>query len=97
MTYRAGMNGERITLIGRPGCHLCDDARAVVARVAADVGVGWTELSVLDDPDLLARYAEDVPVVLVDGAHHTFWRVDEDRLRRALSGPDASRTVTSVT
>lgn len=91
------MDGARITLIGRPGCHLCDDARDVVERVAADLGVDWTELSVLDDPDLLARYSEEVPVVLVDGSQHTCWRVDEDRLRRALSGPDSSRTVTSVT
>lgn len=91
------MDGARITLIGRPGCHLCDDARVVVARVAAELGVGWTELSVLDDPALLARYVEEVPVVLVDGAQHTCWRVDEERLRRALSGPSSSPTVTSVT
>ena len=39
----------RITLIGKPGCHLCDDAREVVARVAAETGTGWRELSILDD------------------------------------------------
>jgi glutaredoxin len=76
---------ERITLIGREGCHLCDDAREVVRRVADDTGVGWVEVFVDADPDLLRRYSDQVPVVLVDGAQHDFWRVDETRLRRALS------------
>lgn len=76
----------RITLIGRAGCHLCDDAREVVRRVADDTGAGWVEVSVDDDADLLREYSEQVPVVLVDGAQHTFWRVDEQRLRDALSG-----------
>ena len=76
----------RITLIGKPGCHLCDDARIVVDRVATDTGAGWRELSILDDPELAARYAEQIPVVLVDGEQHDFWRVDEERLRGALAG-----------
>jgi hypothetical protein len=80
-----GESTARITLVGRPGCHLCDDAREVVRRVADDTGAGWVELSVDDDADLLARYSEQVPVVLVDGAQHDFWRVDEQRLRRALA------------
>jgi hypothetical protein len=75
----------RVTLVSRPGCHLCDEARAVVAGVAADVGVEWEERSLLDDPDLTARYAEMVPVVLVDGRQHDYWRVDEQRLRAALT------------
>ena len=76
----------RITLIGRAGCHLCDDARVVVRRVADDTGAGWREVSVDDDPELLQQYSEQVPVVLVDGAQHDFWRVDETRLRAALEG-----------
>jgi hypothetical protein len=76
----------RITLIGKPGCHLCDDARVVVSRVATDLDVGWEELSVLDDPELADRYAEQIPVVLVDGDQHDFFRVDEARLREALAG-----------
>lgn len=76
----------RITLIGRDGCHLCDDAREVVRRVADDTGTDWAEVSVDDDPDLRREYSEQVPVVLVDGAQHTFWRVDEQRLRDALTG-----------
>ncbi len=76
----------RITLIGKPGCHLCDDARAVVEHVATDVGVDWEEVSILDDEALADRYWEQIPVVLVDGEQHDFWRVDEARLREALAG-----------
>jgi hypothetical protein len=75
----------RVTLIGKPGCHLCDEAREVVAAVAAEVGVGWEELSILDDPALQERYAEQIPVTLVDGHPHDFWRVSADRLRAALT------------
>lgn len=74
-----------ITLIGKPGCHLCDDARDAIGRVvAARDGVRVEELSILDDEELNARYWEQIPVVLVDGEQHTFWRVDEARLAAAL-------------
>ena len=76
----------RITLIGKPGCHLCADARAVVERVAADTGASWRELSILEDAALAERYWEYIPVVLVDGEQHDFLRVDERRLRAALQG-----------
>ncbi len=76
-----------MTLVGKPGCHLCDEARAVVARVAADLGVGWREVSILDDQKLYDRYWEQIPVTLVDDRQHDFWRVDERRLRAALSEP----------
>ena len=79
------MSGPRVTLYGRPGCHLCDDARAVVERVCAELGESYEEISILDDPALLERYAEEIPVTLVDGRQVYFWRVDEDRLRVALN------------
>lgn len=75
----------RITLITRQGCHLCDDARAVVSRVADDLGVTWQERSIDDDEALREQYWEQIPVTLVDGAPHDFWRVSEDRLRTALA------------
>lgn len=74
-----------MTLIGKPGCHLCDDAREVIARVTAELGVEWTELSILDDPELAKTYAEQIPVTLIDGRQHDYFRVDEHRLRRALT------------
>lgn len=76
----------RVTLIGKPGCHLCDTAREVVVSVSSRLGVAWQELSILDDDALAARYAEQIPVVLVDGEQHDYWRVDERRLTRALLG-----------
>jgi glutaredoxin len=76
--------GHRITLLGRPGCHLCDDARAVVARVAADLGVPWEEVDITSDPELQARWWEQIPVTLVDDVQHDYWRVDEARLRAAV-------------
>ena len=75
---------SRVTLIGRPGCHLCDEARAVIDRVTAELGVSWEERSIDDDAELRAKYAEQIPVTLVDGQRHDFWRVDEARLRAAL-------------
>ncbi len=76
----------RITLVGREGCHLCAEAREVVRQVAAETGTGWVEQCVDDDADLLRRFGELVPVVLVDGRQHDFYRVDPARLRSALGG-----------
>ena len=79
----------RVLLVGREGCHLCDTARATVARVADELGVGWEERSIDDDADLRERYAEQIPVTFVDGKQHDYWRVDEVRLRAALAAaPD---------
>jgi glutaredoxin-like protein DUF836 len=77
----------RVTLIGKPGCHLCDDARVVVEAVTAELGVGFEERNILEEPDLQARYSEQIPVTLVDGEQHDFWRVSADRLRAALTRP----------
>ena len=76
-----------VTLIGKTGCHLCDEARAVVATVLAEFGpasVVFEERSILDEPALYDRYAEEIPVLLIDGAVHNIWRVEADRLRAAL-------------
>jgi len=73
-----------ITLLSRPGCHLCDEARSIIARVAADLGIGWTERDITESADDIREYAEMIPVTLIDGVQHDFWRVDESRLRRAL-------------
>ena len=75
----------RITVIGKPDCHLCHDAREVVARVCGDLGLSWEELSILDDPALMDEFWEKIPVVQVDGRTVDFWTVDEARLRSLLS------------
>ncbi|WP_370075712.1 glutaredoxin family protein [Streptacidiphilus sp. MAP12-16] len=73
-----------ITLIGKPDCHLCEDARAVVARLADELGFSWEERDINQDKELFDEYAEQIPVTLIDGRQHDFWRVDESRLRKAL-------------
>lgn len=78
------MEPTRITLLIRPGCHLCDYAREALARVRAATGVSWVEVDVESDPALERDYGGRVPVVLLDGVEHDYFRVDEDRLRRHL-------------
>ena len=75
-----------LTLIGKPGCHLCDDAEAVVAEVLLEFGdvVSLTKQNILDDDALLARYSEEIPVLLINGKVHNYWRIDPVRLRDAL-------------
>jgi hypothetical protein len=84
------MSPTVLTLVGKPGCHLCDDARAVVTGVLGGLdadrsaAVTLEELSILDDRVLADRYAEEIPVLLIDGRVHNYWRIDADRLRAAL-------------
>jgi hypothetical protein len=76
----------RVRLLSKPGCHLCDDARAAIAesiaRTAVDAEVD--EVSILDDPELNARHWDEIPVVMIDDRVHTIWRVDPARLDEAL-------------
>lgn len=83
------MTTVQLTLIGKPACHLCDDARAAIAQVRADLeaqGVETTldELDILQDPALARRHSEDIPVVQVNGRRHAIWRVDPVRLAAAI-------------
>ena len=80
-----------LTLIGKPGCHLCDDARdvvdSVVAKLADDASapqITLEERSILDDAELHDLYLEDIPVLLINGKVHNYWRIDPVRLRTAL-------------
>lgn len=78
----------RVVLYSRAGCHLCDDARAVVRAEAALAGTGWREVDVDtgDEPGRdLSRYGDLVPVVEVDGVRQGYWRIESARLRRALA------------
>ncbi|MET0933900.1 MAG: glutaredoxin family protein [Mycetocola sp.] len=80
-----------LTLIGKPGCHLCDDARTVVTQVMGDLksrtdapALTLDEVSILDDAALNAKYAEEIPVLLINGRVHNYWRIDPVRLTTAL-------------
>ncbi|GGK30108.1 thioredoxin family protein [Pilimelia terevasa] len=81
------MGEPRLTLITRAGCHLCDEAKATLARVAADTAAGWWEVDVAADIELEREYGDRVPVLLLDGREHGYWRVEEERLRRDLAAP----------
>jgi hypothetical protein len=74
----------RVVLYTRPGCHLCDEARVVVAEVCAELGERWDEVDISGSGDLERRFGEEVPVTFVDGEQHDFFRVSPDRLRRSL-------------
>ena len=76
----------RLTFVGKPDCHLCDDAHAIVDAVLADFpGVTLEERSILDEPELFEAYVDEIPVLLIDDRVHTIWRVDAGRLRSALA------------
>ena len=75
---------ERVVVLTRQGCHLCDEAIAQVAAICNEIGEAYGVLDVDSDPELQRRYTDQVPVIFVDGAQHDFWRVDPARLKAAL-------------
>jgi glutaredoxin len=76
---------HEVTLITRTGCHLCQDAEATLRRLAGELGFGYRELDVDSDPVRRAEYSDRVPVILIDGKEHGYWRVEEPRFRAALA------------
>ena len=84
-----------LTLIGKSGCHLCDEARVTVnavvgafraeyTGVARHIQVNLIEHDILVDEELWNKYSEQVPVLLINGKIHNYWRIDPVRLRGAL-------------
>lgn len=73
-----------VTLLSRSGCPPCVTARAELERICGELAVPVVESDVDSDPELRAEYGDRVPVILVNGVEHGFWRVEEDRLRQAL-------------
>ena len=75
---------NRVLLYGKPGCHLCDEALVIIKRVCDDLAVGFEEVDISQDANLMKQYGEQIPVTFVDGRQHDYWRVDGARLRKAL-------------
>jgi glutaredoxin len=75
---------NRVLVYTRAACALCATAESEVARICDELGVGWWAEDVDADPELRAEYGDRVPVIMVDGREHGFYRVEEPRLRRAL-------------
>lgn len=71
----------RLRLYTRPGCHLCEDAVAALARI----GEPFEEVDISGDRELEADYGDRIPVIVLDGKEHGYWRVEEERLRRDLA------------
>jgi glutaredoxin len=79
------MTEVRITLVTRAGCHLCEQAAEALMRVRGATGVGWREVDVDSDPELQREYGDRVPVIMLDGREHGYWRVEEARLLADLA------------
>jgi glutaredoxin len=76
----------QVTLYSRPGCHLCDDARAMLERVRAERDFDLSEVDIDADDALLRRYLERIPVIAIDGAEAFELLIDEPALRERLIG-----------
>ena len=84
-----------LTIYSRPGCHLCDEMKEVVARVARRVPLALDEVDISTDPALEQRYGLEIPVLLVNGTKAAKFRVTEETLMRMMDargpgGPGAS-------
>ena len=73
-----------VTLITRAGCHLCEVAETTLRRLAGELGYAYEELDVDADDTRRHEYSDRVPVILIDGREHGYWRVEEARFRKAL-------------
>ena len=76
-----------LTLIGKPGCHLCEDAEAVVTTVVTslpELSITVEEKNIEEDKDLFDSYWDQIPVLLINGKVHNYWRIDPVRLTKAL-------------
>lgn len=84
-----------VTILGKPECHLCDDAEAVISSVLDEDGLGddvtLSKRSILDDDALYQQYWEKIPVVFIDDEQHAQWRVDRTRFGDAVRRAKDSR------
>ena len=75
-----------LTIYSRPGCHLCDEMKAVVRSVARSVPLSLEEIDISTDPGLEARYGLEIPVLMVEGKKAAKYRIGEGELMRILAG-----------
>ncbi len=78
------MSDPEVTLMVRADCHACEQAVEDVRRICADLGVPWSTEDVDADPEARAEYGDRVPVILINGVEHGYWKVEEARFRAAL-------------
>ena len=76
---------HQVTLLSRAGCHLCEAAEQLLRGLAGELGFAYREVDVDASPVLRDEYSDRVPVILIDGKEHGYWRVEEARFRRAVA------------
>lgn len=76
----------KLTLLSKPGCHLCDEMKTVVAKVAGRFAVDVEEVDISADPDLMRQYGEQIPVLMWEGKKIAKYRISETELARRLAG-----------
>ncbi|WP_150461503.1 glutaredoxin family protein [Nesterenkonia ebinurensis] len=74
-----------VEVLTKPGCHLCAEALATTEAVCAEFGLSFTETTIEHDAALAAQFAEEVPVLRINGTIRDFWKFDPARLRRLLA------------
>jgi glutaredoxin len=82
-----------LTLLTKPGCHLCEEAKKAIELVMFEfskensdvVQIELTELNILEDEALKTQYSEEIPVLQINGATHAYWKIDSERLSAALN------------
>lgn len=74
-----------VEVLVKQSCHLCEEALAVTAQVSAEFGLKHRTTDIADDAALAAQFAEEIPVLRIDGAVRDFWRFDARRMRRLIS------------
>ena len=74
----------RLILYSRPGCHLCEEMKAVIERIGQELPLALDEIDISVDPDLERRYGDQIPVLVVDGRRVAKYRISEQDLRRSL-------------
>ncbi len=80
------MSKAHVIVYSRPGCHLCDDAKEVIASAGCDNEFVLEEINIETSDDLLARYRYDIPVVLINGNEAFRHRVNASRFRELIKG-----------
>jgi glutaredoxin len=88
-----------LTLLTKPGCHLCEEAKTVVDSVldqfksqhSAESPIELTEVNILEDQTLLEKFGEEIPVLQINGATHAYWRIDAERLMETLNNLTAKK------
>lgn len=78
------MSAHQVTLLGRANCHACIEAEVDLFRICGEIGIELSIIDVDSDPELRAEYGDMVPVILINGEEHGYWKVDEERFRAAL-------------